>query len=415
MNEKDLLAAVIAAPQDDQPRLAYADWCDEHDPSRAEFIRVECEIEKLSKNDPRYRLLCSRATQLRDEHQKRWLAPLADLTFFAQFRRGFPETVGIRVEKFAEVAERLFAATPISSISLCCIDIKDYLPSILACPHLHNLRRLSLTGLKLNDEHIVQLAETPYLSNLNTLEIGDNLFGACGVSALVQSPHLTKLTSLSLYKTPLGPEGCKAFAHECRLTELRDLNLYNASVGDAGAVAIASAQLSKLTNLSLGRGVNGNNSLGPSIQDKGAAALANAQHLCSLVQLNLENNYIGDKGAIAIARSENLRSLMQLNLQSNAIGAKGGLALAVAQQFTNLSYLDLTNNILGKEGVQAFASSPLLTHLKHIGLSGNGGLYTDRYVEYADWDGTIVGGGYEMMGASEIHKAFAFPDDVKLF
>lgn len=39
-----LLNAIIAKPEDDAPRLAYADWLDEHDqPERAEFIRVEVE------------------------------------------------------------------------------------------------------------------------------------------------------------------------------------------------------------------------------------------------------------------------------------------------------------------------------------------------------------------------------------
>jgi uncharacterized protein (TIGR02996 family) len=35
-----LLAAILAAPDDDQPRLVYADWCDENgEPGRAEFVR----------------------------------------------------------------------------------------------------------------------------------------------------------------------------------------------------------------------------------------------------------------------------------------------------------------------------------------------------------------------------------------
>jgi uncharacterized protein (TIGR02996 family) len=37
-----LLRAVLAAPDDDAPRLIYADWLDEHgDPARAEFIRAQ--------------------------------------------------------------------------------------------------------------------------------------------------------------------------------------------------------------------------------------------------------------------------------------------------------------------------------------------------------------------------------------
>lgn len=42
-----LLAAVLAAPADDLPRLVLADWLDEHhQPERAEFTRVQCELAK---------------------------------------------------------------------------------------------------------------------------------------------------------------------------------------------------------------------------------------------------------------------------------------------------------------------------------------------------------------------------------
>jgi uncharacterized protein (TIGR02996 family) len=43
-----LLAAVLAAPDDDSPRLIYADWLDENgQPEQAEFIRVQCELARL--------------------------------------------------------------------------------------------------------------------------------------------------------------------------------------------------------------------------------------------------------------------------------------------------------------------------------------------------------------------------------
>lgn len=42
-----LLAAVLAAPADDLPRLVVADWLEEHgEPERAEFIRVQCELDR---------------------------------------------------------------------------------------------------------------------------------------------------------------------------------------------------------------------------------------------------------------------------------------------------------------------------------------------------------------------------------
>ena len=52
MTDADLLAAVLAAPDDDTPRLAAADWLDEYagdlpDPGlardRSELIRAQCE------------------------------------------------------------------------------------------------------------------------------------------------------------------------------------------------------------------------------------------------------------------------------------------------------------------------------------------------------------------------------------
>lgn len=44
--ERSLLSAILATPDDDLPRLVYADWLEEHDdPLRAELIRLQCEID----------------------------------------------------------------------------------------------------------------------------------------------------------------------------------------------------------------------------------------------------------------------------------------------------------------------------------------------------------------------------------
>lgn len=51
-DEEGLLKAVCDFPDDDLPRLAYADWCDENgDPERAEFVRGQIEIENVPRND----------------------------------------------------------------------------------------------------------------------------------------------------------------------------------------------------------------------------------------------------------------------------------------------------------------------------------------------------------------------------
>jgi uncharacterized protein (TIGR02996 family) len=48
-----ILAAILAAPQDDAPRLAYADWLDENgQEDRAEFIRLQIKIKDVPEEPP---------------------------------------------------------------------------------------------------------------------------------------------------------------------------------------------------------------------------------------------------------------------------------------------------------------------------------------------------------------------------
>ena len=43
--KRALLAAIGSNPDEDTPRPAFADWCDEHDePERASFIRLRFEV-----------------------------------------------------------------------------------------------------------------------------------------------------------------------------------------------------------------------------------------------------------------------------------------------------------------------------------------------------------------------------------
>src|SRR5262249_7808777 len=52
-DEDALLRGIRAAPEDDLPRLVYADWLDDHgDASRAELIRVQCRLAGLAEDDP---------------------------------------------------------------------------------------------------------------------------------------------------------------------------------------------------------------------------------------------------------------------------------------------------------------------------------------------------------------------------
>jgi|SRR5262245_47890266 len=80
-----LVAAIRAAPEDDAPRLIFADWLDENGwPARAEFIRVQCKLAR--KESPTLR---RREVELLAAHYATFAHPLSSPEFQVRFYRGF--------------------------------------------------------------------------------------------------------------------------------------------------------------------------------------------------------------------------------------------------------------------------------------------------------------------------------------
>ena len=51
-HDEGFLEAIRAAPDDDVPRLVYADWLEERGEPLGEFIRVQCALARLPADDP---------------------------------------------------------------------------------------------------------------------------------------------------------------------------------------------------------------------------------------------------------------------------------------------------------------------------------------------------------------------------
>lgn len=80
MREEELLALVLAAPDDDAPRAVLADhWQEEGDP-RGRFVALQ--LQPSAKNDKAARAMLR-------EHEEEWLGDLALVTKKRVFRRGF--------------------------------------------------------------------------------------------------------------------------------------------------------------------------------------------------------------------------------------------------------------------------------------------------------------------------------------
>src|SRR5690349_20304098 len=91
-DEEALLQAIWAEPDDDAPRLVYADWLEENGrPDRAEFIRVQCVLAGSGLTLSQRKRLRARQDELWSAHRQEWLGVLRGSSLPWRFHRGFLE------------------------------------------------------------------------------------------------------------------------------------------------------------------------------------------------------------------------------------------------------------------------------------------------------------------------------------
>lgn len=217
----DLLAAVLAAPDDDGPRLVYADWLEENgDPERAEFIRVQIEIARrnglaaVQPSTAEYHLI-ARERILLHRCGDAWLAPLRakgeplmNRSSHGQFVRGFVEIVWMTATTFLKRGETLFRRAPVRELRVtrameneCALLFRSGLLTRLTALDLsgrmldHGLverlvnvidsttvRRLRLRNCGIDDEGAEAL--TRFHSGLLELDVRDNPISDRGIARL---------------------------------------------------------------------------------------------------------------------------------------------------------------------------------------------------------------------------------------
>src|SRR5262245_36899597 len=112
MSHEAFLQDILEHPDDDTPRLVYADWLDDHgDPERAEFIRVQCQIARLSPDDDRLSGLVARECRIYAAHSRHWHS-----FTYPKFRRGFVEEATLTTDELRIGLDPLFAAHPLRSL-----------------------------------------------------------------------------------------------------------------------------------------------------------------------------------------------------------------------------------------------------------------------------------------------------------
>jgi uncharacterized protein (TIGR02996 family) len=268
--EQAFLQDIIAHPDDDAPRLIFADWIEENgDPERAEFIRLQCQLARLDETDPGHAEGQQRQKALLKKYARRWAGPLAKNVDEVVFRRGFVEGVAVEDSgRFLARVPELFAVAPLRALRLgnpegglerlvdapqCLarlesldIDDIDQVPrevrdTLLGSPTLANLRTLLLESDTTDrdcEASVRALGGYPALAGLTELGLAvgtrtDSLGGAT-VGPLLRSRHIKGLERLYLPFTRLHDRAVRDLAHWRTLAGLTHLDLGCACLSEDG-------------------------------------------------------------------------------------------------------------------------------------------------------------------------------------
>jgi uncharacterized protein (TIGR02996 family) len=420
-----LAAAVVADPEDDLPRLAFADCCEENgDPEYAEFIRTQCSLARLPWDDPRTTALRHRERELLSAALRRYQSCLARCRKI-DFERGFPR-VQIAVERLLEKGELLHEAGPVLHVSLWAT--RGRVADVARCEALAKVPSLSLTNNVLTAHEQTTLFRSPMLRDLAALDLLNVAVGSGALRALAETP-LPRLRKLVLAQTRLSDKLLQTLAAASWLGQLTELNLGRTGISATGlAQLVQSADLGRLESLDLtaaflqdgeafrrflnGPGLGmlrklvlaqvkaspGANRLAP-LADASRLAelleleatwcwksedelrfLANSRRLGKLQTLDLTGSVGSDAALLALAGASGLPALTTLRLDSCGIGldrrearriSPEAFAAFVRSPFAaRLRKLSLANNRIGDVGVAALVSSPNLGNLVELDLGG---------------------------------------------
>ncbi|MGL4551645.1 MAG: TIGR02996 domain-containing protein [Gemmataceae bacterium] len=337
MLEDAFLADIAEHPDDDAPRLIYADWLDDRGRAdRAEFIRVQVRRLALPEDAYEQRELAGVEAALLEQHEAAWRAalPALDGVTWGEFSRGFVSQVRVRSEAaFLAHAPALFRAAPV--------------------------RRLKVVE-PVRPDAAGPLAASEYLSRLTELDVGNGAMPDFrSAQTLLASPHLTRLRCLLLHGNDLGDDVFGPLAH-AGLSRLEELYLSGSGVTELGVQRLADRDaLGTLTVLDLRDDALGGGSV---------RALARWACAPTLRTLFVVNNRLGPAAAADLAWR--LPALERLYLNHNAIGDDGAQALADSP-LQQLRELDVRYGDIRDPGLLALAASPLASRLTRVWLAGN--------------------------------------------
>ena len=315
MNFRDAeqLAAIAAHPDDDAPRLVYADALMERQDPRGEFIALQCALAR-NPNDP---VRTERVKVLLETHRAAWSPGGLDW----QFERGFPFALQTLVRGLRQHEAEIDAVPTLRDLEIRFTSCAPGdLEGLLALPLLQRVRALRFNW-HTPELLSLELLQQPWVAKLDLLQLSWMTLRphAWQVLGRVNSPA-RHVPSLDLMLADARDESLQLL-DPAPWPQLKWLRLSNGRLGTRGCEVLARPGLfPTLEHLD----VSWNR-----IGKQGAALLAKSSLMHGLVSLDLSHCQIGDDGCLALAESGS-RSLCRLFLEHSRVTERGIAALRSA-------------------------------------------------------------------------------------
>jgi uncharacterized protein (TIGR02996 family) len=335
------------APDDDAPRLVYADFLEERgddlSAGRAELIRVQVELARCPPTSARAVELAARERELLDWGEQAWVGEWAAVLDGWTFRRGLVEAIRVDASVFLEYAADWFAEWPTLAVAKL-TRAAGHLEELADCPWLAHLRGLDLSDCDIDGEGLAPLTFSRNIGLLQALDLSDNPIGPCGAELLSSSPTADDLREVHLGRCRLGGAGLERLLGGRPLPWTR-LDLTDNGLDRPAVLRLAdSATLANLRTLVVGGHPHGNYF---------ACKLAESSQAAGLEDLGLAWTELGDAGLTALAEADRLPALRSLDIQRNHATYR----------------VDRDGTEVG--GLAALIRSPLLSRLRRL-LVGHG-------------------------------------------
>jgi uncharacterized protein (TIGR02996 family) len=245
--EEAFIEAIRDAPDDDTPRLIYADWLEEHGDPHGEFIRVQCELANLPEGDPRRSALTERERELWERNRVAWEKPgVPPHPHSAHFFRGFFFIGHHQVNDYPEHEAYWARWAPVQRVSLFpggvqnTGSVQKFGKRLGRCSSLAGWLRLRIRGVR-DARWLLPVLHSRHLRRLRELELFDVGLGGRRVAAIAQLTNLPALSTLSFMGVRGGDRGAVALANAPHLAGLTSLRYSSMDLTDVGAQALAAS------------------------------------------------------------------------------------------------------------------------------------------------------------------------------